>query len=408
MISDHVNKFYHYLRIGVINIVLIVISVLAVFILLEGMLRLVGIEKKPARFSCYDPVIGTVVCPNVTGKITSSTGAFTTISSTNSAGIFDQEYPQARPEQVLYRVVLLGDSQTALEYLPREQRFEDMWEKNLPQTMGKPVEIINFGAGGAGTWDQLQIFHLKAAQYRPDLVVLAFNWGNDIRDNADRSYSGKLNPLRDEYPASSFALQMEVARRNFNKWLWNQSLAYQFTHTRYRQLEESVKYYFRPNYMKEKHRTESQIHYNSQDKQQNYLADPAQPDPMLLKEMSDTESIYDDHYFWDSLGWQVTRQLLLKLKKEVEAVGGRLVVFHFPAHGQVMSPLPLPVDAFRQFLVANDIPATDFHDIFRAMPGKEFGHLHIPGDGHFTPEGVQVVYRGTILFLRDQLRALRP
>ncbi|MBF0416067.1 MAG: SGNH/GDSL hydrolase family protein [Magnetococcales bacterium] len=386
------------------NVVLLLGSLLVVFTLLEVILRSAGVQKGVANFRCYDPIIFAVNCPNMVGEVISYTGAYKTISSTNAAGMFDQEYALDRPTPDTMRIVVLGDSQTVLEYLPREQRFEDLWEQQLTQTLGKRVEVLNYGVGGSGTWDQLQLFHQQAVRFQPNLVVVAFNWGNDVSDNLERWNSKRVNPVWDEYPELTLSTKLYVARKSFNKWLWNHSVAYQFINLRYSKLEASIKYYFRPDYMKKNVASDYSTRVNPEDSTQERYADPPKPDPALLRDMVDTDSIYDDVYFWNSLGWRITRHVLLKLKREVMQAHGRLVVVHFPSRSQIMSPLPLPVEQFRQFLSRNAIPATDLHALFSLMPGTQLGRLHIPGDGHFTIEGVQVLFRHTFPFLLEQVK----
>lgn len=388
------------------SLALLLGAFLIVFTLIEVSLRLAGVEKGVANFRCYDPIIFAVNCPNMVGEVISYTGAYRTISSTNSAGMFDQDYSPAHPTPDTLRIVVLGDSQTVLEYLPREQRFEDLWERHLSQTLGRRVEVLNFGVGGSGTWDQLQIFHLQAVLFQPHLVVVAFNWGNDVSDNLERLVNKRVNPLWDDYPEPTLATNITVARKRFNKWLWNHSVAYQFINLRYSKLEAAIKYSFRPDYMKKNVAADYLTQPNPEDSRKERYANPAQPDPALLREMVDTDSIYDDIYFWNSQGWRLTRHLLLKLKRETLQAHARLVVVHFPSRSQIMSPLPLPVEPFRHFLKRNNIPATDLHDTFRQMPGSQLGHLHIPGDGHFTPEGVQVLFRHTFPFLLEQLNEI--
>ncbi|HCG72140.1 MAG TPA: lipolytic protein G-D-S-L family, partial [Nitrospina sp.] len=58
---------------------------------------------------------------------------------------------------------------------------------------------INFGVGGTGTWQQSQMFHIKARKYKPDVTVLAFCWCNDVGNNIDKFKSGDRSPLLDEY-----------------------------------------------------------------------------------------------------------------------------------------------------------------------------------------------------------------
>src|SRR5438445_13415775 len=48
----------------------------------------------------------------------------------------------------------------------------------------QPFEIINFGVSGYGTAQELQILRHRVWAYSPDMILLAFLTGNDIRNNS--------------------------------------------------------------------------------------------------------------------------------------------------------------------------------------------------------------------------------
>ena len=58
-----------------------------------------------------------------------------------------------------------------------------------------------------------------------------------------------MNPLLDEYEVAWYK-HLNVKRKNFNKWLWNNSGLYQFTRTRYNHLEHYFKRMFISDFMK--------------------------------------------------------------------------------------------------------------------------------------------------------------
>ena len=61
-----------------------------------------------------------------------------------------------------------------------------------------------------------------------------------------------MNPLLDEYEVGPFK-RFKVKRKNFNKWLWNNSGLYQFARTKTNHLEHYFKRMFLPDYMKKVH-----------------------------------------------------------------------------------------------------------------------------------------------------------
>jgi hypothetical protein len=355
------------------NWLLVIITVLVTLFAMEGVLRISGIAKMTARFTCYDPVIGKVYCPQATGTFTKS--MYSHLLVINSDGMVDQEYPVAKPKDTL-RVALLGDSFTSSEYLPTEYKFEGLLERKLTRLLGKQVELLNFGISGSETWTQLQIFHLKAVKYQPDVTLLALYWGNDIADNVRHLQDNDPNPLQGEYTAPLARRLIEI-RKNFNKALWNRSLLYQVVHDGYGHLEQTVKRRFRPGYLR---KIDQLTMSDSNGATQRVLS--LNDVPRL-----DTADDDDDLFFWNSAGWNITRKLILKLKAEVEAAGGHLVVMHFPSEGLVRSGIPIPYEQFDEFLDKNDIPHVSLFQDYYSMDSAELRKHFIQNDGHWTRYG---------------------
>jgi len=83
---------------------------------------------------------------------------------------------------------------------------------------GKPVEVLNFGVSSYGTAQELLTFRYMASKYSPDLVLVAFFTGNDVRNNSRDLEPDKVRPffvldgngLRED---RSFATSDEFRRR---------------------------------------------------------------------------------------------------------------------------------------------------------------------------------------------------
>ena len=119
--------------------------------------------------------------------------------------------------------------------------------------------------------------------------------------------------------------------------------------------------------------------------------------------MVDTKDDDDDLFFWDSAGWEVTRKLIIKLKSEVEAAGGRLVLMHFPSEGLVRSGIPMPHEKFDSFLDQNDIPYVSLFRDYYSMGPADLRQHFIPNDGHWTRFGHCYVAEKSRLMLFDAL-----
>ena len=199
-------------------------------------------DVQPNRVLCFDPILGRSYCSDTKGYLKEN--KINMYVEVNADGLLGKSYPIDRTPGKL-RVAVLGDSFTSGEAIPPDKKFAGVWETKLSKKFPPGVEVINFGVGGTGTWQQLQRFHIKARKYKPDLTVLAFCWCNDIDNNIDQfmSKADTRNPLLDQYEIDLWA-RLNVKRKNFNKWLWNNSNLYQFTRTRYNHLEHFIKRMF--------------------------------------------------------------------------------------------------------------------------------------------------------------------
>ena len=341
-------------------------------------------EFEPNRVLCYDPVMGRGYCPNTKGFLTEN--KIKMHVEVNSDGLLGKAYPVNRVPGK-FRVALLGDSFTSAEAVSPEKKFAGIWEKELPKKVDGSVEVINFGVGGTGTWQQLQMFHIKALKYKPDLTIVAFCWCNDVGNNVDQFKSGNMSPLIGEYNVG-WLKRLQVKRKNFNKWMWNNSGLYQFTRTKYNHLEHYFKRMFLPDYMQKVHSEEKK---NSKSEKKNgKKVDTKNMDennsnpPQYGK---DTVSIFDDLFFFDSEGWDLTRKLLLKLKQEVKENGGELAVIHFGGFHQYRNFPALPIKQFDEFLKSQLIPHFNAFDLFMKIDDEFLPENFIPNDGHFSETG---------------------
>ncbi|HYW73321.1 MAG TPA: SGNH/GDSL hydrolase family protein [Pyrinomonadaceae bacterium] len=105
--------------------------------------------------------------------------------SINSAGLRDREHPLAKPPGTI-RIALLGDSYCEALQVPMAQTFWWLLQQKLEGCepyAGKQIEIINFGASGYGTAQELITLRQRVWQYSPDIVMLLVTTNNDISDN---------------------------------------------------------------------------------------------------------------------------------------------------------------------------------------------------------------------------------
>jgi hypothetical protein len=181
-------------------------STLAALAIGEAALRLAGVSNP--NFYQPDPVRGWALAPGAEGWWLAEGRAYVRI---NRDGERDVDHAVAKPAGVL-RVAVLGDSCTEALQVPVEQTFWKLLEPALARcpalasrlagsggsggpgperAPGGPgrarrVEVLNFGVAGYGTAQELLTLRAKVWKYAPDVVVLAFYAGNDVRNNYRR------------------------------------------------------------------------------------------------------------------------------------------------------------------------------------------------------------------------------
>jgi hypothetical protein len=115
----------------------------------------------------------------------------------NSDGLRDREHDREKPPRTL-RIAVLGDSWAEALQVPIEKTFWDVMGRKLSECeslpRGQQIEVINFGVSGYGTAQELITLRRKVLAYSPDIVVLAFNRGNDVTDNSRALRKEELIP----------------------------------------------------------------------------------------------------------------------------------------------------------------------------------------------------------------------
>jgi hypothetical protein len=101
----------------------------------------------------------------------------------NRYGFRSKEVGLEKPPGTL-RVAVLGDSYTEAIQVAMEERFTEVTEAKLAQRLPRRVEVLNFGMEGYGTAQEILTFRHDVQKYRPDVVVLQFFAGNDVRNNS--------------------------------------------------------------------------------------------------------------------------------------------------------------------------------------------------------------------------------
>jgi hypothetical protein len=142
----------------------------------------------------FEPHTGGILNPGAEGWWMGEGVAYISI---NKEGFRDRDHAVEK-EPGVFRIAVLGDSYTEAFQVPQENVYSSIVETRLqrdcPAFRGRRVEVLNFGVSGYGTTQELLIYRHFARKYKPDLVLVGFHIGTDLRDNL-RSLSAAAGPI---------------------------------------------------------------------------------------------------------------------------------------------------------------------------------------------------------------------
>jgi hypothetical protein len=358
--------------------------------IMEIGLRVLGISY-PA-FMMLDPVRGNSLFPGAEGWQIREGRAYVRI---NRYGLRDKEYSPTKPPGT-FRIAVLGDSFAEAMQVPRENAFWSVMENNLGRCAGfagRPVEVINFGISGHGTAQQLLTLRENVWKFDPDLVLLAFYTGNDIRNNSRALERSPYRPyfvLRDGRLVldSSFSRRAdftpEQLERNKTRIEWiNRSYVLQILREARNRLSELKSVSSGPQ----------------------------------IGEAGVNDQVFraPDSKDWRQ-AWQVTEALLLRMTEEIVARGKTFWIATLTSGRQIhpdkalrrryakslgVADLDYPDRRIAAFGKVNDIPVITLLDPFRGYVDAKGVFLHGfdgRGAGHWNREGHRL--GGTIIAKR--------
>ncbi len=168
------------------KLILLAFALLFTFLILEVGLRLLGFSSGIYR---TDSTTGLTTL-NPSSEFYWIKDCFKNLVATNSLGFHDQEFKEEK-DQNTFRIVVLGDSYVEALQINRDKSFHNLLEKKLNESFPeKKFEIYAIGKSGNGSYANYLFMKNYALKYHPDLIIDAFLFGNDFRD--DSQDLGKL------------------------------------------------------------------------------------------------------------------------------------------------------------------------------------------------------------------------
>ena len=222
----------------------------------------------------------------------------------NSSGMRDKERTVNKPENT-YRIAFLGDSFVEAIHVPLEYTAAAIMEQELAECSGlkgKNVEVLNFGVQGYGTAQELMTLRHQVWQFSPDLVLLGFYPGNDIRNN--------YKPLEHDHYRPYFT-------RENGEWVIDDSFK-NMTQLE-RDYYSTTRVDYLPRWLLESSRILQLIRQaEAQAKQRQFERDYEQTNINFYKEPPDEN--------WEE-AWKITEGLITLIRDEVQEKGVDFMVF---------------------------------------------------------------------------------
>jgi len=360
-------------------------------------------EDKHNLFCEYDSLLGWKKIPNKRGRC--NTDEYSVVQSFNSKGLRGLEYSYDKADNE-YRILVLGDSFAHGYTVEFKQLFSEVLKNILNNTRkagGRYYEVINSGTGGWSTDQELLFFQTEGKKYSPDLAILMLS-SNDVWYNNQPKYwrgykplfrleAGRLVLTNVPVPKLHGPMQSDGCRVGrisiFDRakaWLGQKSSLYNMA-------RDSIKNTYWLHILAIKLRLAKH----------DCCGLVTVPDEFRVWKKTYDVAVRD--------AWEVTEAILIKLREEVEYVGGELVVFYIPPRPSVYKEVwqdtkkryGLSDKEWNPDQVGREITAVcqrngiDFIDpttVFRAeakalMTKRK--QLHFVRDGHWNPGGHRLV-----------------
>ena len=259
----------------------------------------------PALFRIPHPVLGWALEPDVSYRNPFPDGDV--LVTVNSAGWRDLER-SFEGTAGTGRIAVLGDSFIEAYSVDLEQAFHRQLETVL-LTSGHRFEVLGFGVAGYSTLQEYLAFREAAVRYSPHLVLLGFCLINDVRDNS-RELTDKLGDVVVQHGARPFL------ERAGDSW--------RITPTGVTATEAPV-----PSVLRHLYARSWLLRRIPRAVRARALRRRSQEHPEEFH-LSVNGVNYCEPTPEYERAWEVTAEILRRLREEVEGAGGELAVFTVP------------------------------------------------------------------------------
>ena len=262
------------------------------------------------------------------------------------------------------------------------------------------VEVINLGVASYGTLQEYMVFRDIGKLYKPDLVLLSFFVANDVVNNSMEleSMQGPERPHRLARPFldPNESLQWTIIPGDF-EWAQRRYAEEQaYLDAQRNRLTERL-LFLRLGRAELKRLLKLGFQNNEENK------------PTMAQRERQDLAVFGVNFCTESAeytaAWNTTERILAKLKEDVEAVGGKLVVFTVPAleevsveymnratastaHPEKLCFEEAPGHACLSLILRKlDIELVTLLPVFRRAMREDNIQLYYTSDQHWNPEG---------------------
>lgn len=366
-----------------VGVVLAGMGIVFALVLLEVGIR--WLHLVPDRFWEPDPVLGVRLIPGHRGWWTQEDREFLVPVQINHEGLRDVEHQYAKPAGV-FRILVLGDSFVEAMHVPLESTLARLLEERLNGDLGQgKIEVVSAGVSGYGTSSELLYFEREGKRYQPDLVLLAFYPGNDVKNNSP-TLEDALKPV---YGPDGTLEKVVGEGVRPQPGGWRGLVASSDMYHYFRQIllirhSELAQSLIRHGLLKaEAVKTVPQ--HDGVPADYGVYAPALDPD-------------------WEE-AWSHTRALLARLQGAVSAAGGRLAIAVLSTRDQIYPQwwqevlashprmqqrtwdLDAPQRRVEAWCAEHDVPCKTLAPAFHAAPADGKEPLHYHHDGHWTAAG---------------------
>ena len=360
----------------------------------------------------FHPVLGSELDPNLEVLSHSSSCVDIKAIAINQAGMRSaREYPLV-PIKDGPRIALLGDSFIMGREVSDGEEAAAAISRQLLEG-----DALNFGVPGYGSIQQLYTYELKARNYSPDIVVLAFLEVNDVEDNSDFITAaagwGSLRPM--------FDTEGELVAPDPNAWYQIMSRSFggdlHYSLRRY----SYIYFIFDKLIMRMRHVASRIMAVGTSSQEPNIYSGYWWEKDNVLMHAGVYQSPPDP--VWEQ-AWNDTELAIERLSRMVTEDGGKFVVMLLPSTGSSYSAslpgryadvigeeipddidLMYPRNRLRQFTTAQGIEFLDLNENFDRY--QEINQPGVPSfyyrcDGHFSPVGHYVAGHSLLDWLLEQ------